>query len=615
MPTFVSNRDLRLGAGLLLLAVGIALAQSRMAGDWSRGVLLLIALGAFAVSLALLFARPAAGNSPPPLTSLLSGLAFAYGALSVYRFAAIAAPHHTVTHAGTLTWLLLAVTAIGALLAHARRCAVVALLTLIALATTVLVASDWVFTLHRTFSTYHYFMLGLAVIYLAAAMWVSSWQRLSSVLYVAVGFLLLAIAETQFGFQGLLVLPVVAFLGNLAHPAWGWEVVMLLGGLSLAAAATVRRDPGPGYVAALVLFVWVLLAESPGKHEVSIIGWPLLALLVGLVAITIAVTDTEANRFSLTRSPDLLAAGALALALSVLLVQERMAATWSTGVLLAIALVGMGVTAAFALAQPRTGNEPTGPTSLLAALTLAYAVLVVDRFARLGIGSPVSHAGTATWMFGAAAVVGVGLAYSRRSAGVALFTLALGAASVLAGAQWLFHVARHVHGYSYVFIVLALIYAAIAWASRDAWPRLATVCSVAGGLAAAVGAATLLYFQIVIPIPAVAAEHLSIDAGWLIVTLVAALAMAGAAALRREAGPAYASALLLVLVVLLDRRRDAGQSASVVLWPLLLSVLGAAVALSSLVRPRSEASGSQMPTDGGGGGPADDSAASAAIDG
>jgi hypothetical protein len=85
----LSDRALRLGAGSLLFALGIALVFTRMSGDWAKGVLLLVLLIPFLLTIGLLRMQLSTGDTPTALVSLLSGLAFLFAAASVLQFADI----------------------------------------------------------------------------------------------------------------------------------------------------------------------------------------------------------------------------------------------------------------------------------------------------------------------------------------------------------------------------------------------------------------------------------------------------------------------------------------------------------------------------------------------
>ncbi len=86
MSSSLSARDSQLGAGLLLLAIGIGMVEVRMNATWSKGVLFVVVLVPFVVLLAMAL-RSRTGvaedadedGNPSALTSLLCALAFAYG--------------------------------------------------------------------------------------------------------------------------------------------------------------------------------------------------------------------------------------------------------------------------------------------------------------------------------------------------------------------------------------------------------------------------------------------------------------------------------------------------------------------------------------------------------
>jgi hypothetical protein len=431
-------------------------------------------------------------------------------------------------------------------------------------------------------SSYRYVAIGLVVIYLLSGLSIRLWPRLASVLYVAAGLLLLLMATTVFGLdRGHLVLLPMVFIGVYPKAPFGWLAVILLGGFVLAAVSAMRKDPGPGYAAAAVLVYWVTIAAAPVKN-VSIVGWPLALLIVGGLVLAFAVTDTKNNRFTLTGHPEMLAAGALILGIGVLISVERMAFLWSKGVTLAIAAVAAALFALFALAQPDEGDEPAGTTSLLTAITLGAALLLFVRLARLHAVLPLGQSGTWTWVMGATAAVGAALVVVRRSAGVALASMGFAAAAAAGGAIWLFHADKHAISYPWIFTGLTVLYVVIAVLMRAAWPRLATVATAAAGI-------SLISGFVALQSPSILFGNVPLIKGtpspaWMVVAVVATVALAGAAALlHREASPGYTAAALATVAVLLDRLRLPGHAASVLLWPLIMLILGAGlVAVAAL---------------------------------
>src|SRR5204862_3789151 len=67
----------------------------------------------------------------------------------------------------------------------------------------------------------------------------------------------------------------------------GWELFLLACGFGLAAYAAVDREAGPGYIGVLVLALFVLIAGPAGRDGASLIGWPIVLLLMagGMLAI------------------------------------------------------------------------------------------------------------------------------------------------------------------------------------------------------------------------------------------------------------------------------------------------------------------------------------------
>src|SRR5262249_52926544 len=181
------------------------------------------------------------------------------------------------------------------------------------------------------------------------------------------------------------------------------------------------------------------------------------------------------------RHSERLAAGSFVLGVGVLLSIERMAFLWSTEAEFVIALGAALVFVAFAIAQRVEGNEPSGAVSLLTAIALGAVLLALVRVARLHGPFPLGVSGIDIWVAGAGAAIGAGLAWYRRSAGVALASIILVGLTVLALAIHFWHAQRHAISFTWIFTGLGVAYAILAVVTRGWWLRLATVSAVAAG--------------------------------------------------------------------------------------------------------------------------------------
>jgi hypothetical protein len=90
-----------------------------------------------------------------------------------------------------------------------------------------------------------------------------------------------------------LTFAVGAFSGALGQggggaSGWGWELFVLLAGAALVGFAVTNREPGPGYLGGLVLLAFVLMAANSGD-EPSLVGWPLVLLIVSLALLALAL--------------------------------------------------------------------------------------------------------------------------------------------------------------------------------------------------------------------------------------------------------------------------------------------------------------------------------------
>ena len=296
----------------------------------------------------------------------------------------------------------------------------------------------------------------------------------------------------------------------------------------------------------------------------------------------------ERGREALTPLPhrgDLIAAGAVPLALGVLLINVRMDGPWSLGILFVLTalscvlVLGMGVLAPLEGERPRSYQQ----VLLLAGVLLGFVTLV--RLAQvLGVKSPLTKAGTLVWIF---LIVTLGAAWigrARRSAVCALIAALAGVELLLALVEWVFApsgpgTVRWLLLASAVALVLAAL------AARDRRRRESVYLIDAAGVAMLVLGLSFIGALFGV-LTFVGAPGGAPGSGWKLVLLAAGLGLVAYAGVDGEPGPAYLGASILLLFTALAGI-PGGGGASLWFWPLVLLLIGGAAVAAGL-RPRRE---------------------------
>ncbi len=278
-------------------ALAVVLVNVRMDGVWGRGVFLVLTALACALVLAMGWLAPLEGERPRNYQATLLLLGLALLLVTLLRLAQVLGVERPLGSAGTVVWMFAALTAVAVAAVHARRAAVCALVACVAGTVALLAFVDWVFAPH-TITTYRWVLLAISIGFIVGSLRLrGSYRRESVYLVDAAGLAVLGIAlgALAIALAGVTALvsdlaatsgasgsPVAAELGDRgADLGTWWELVLLAASFGLAAYAGVDGERGPGYLGAVGLLAFVLLAGPPAASGASLVGWPLLLLLVG----------------------------------------------------------------------------------------------------------------------------------------------------------------------------------------------------------------------------------------------------------------------------------------------------------------------------------------------
>jgi hypothetical protein len=266
-----------LAAAAVPLTVGVLLAEVRFDGVWGRGVLLVVALLACALVLGMGLLAPLEEERPRAYQTVLLVTGLTLLAVTIFRLARVLGEPSPLSASGTVTWMTTLFAGIAAVPAWRLRSPICALLEFVAGGIALIAFVDWVFQ-PKGPDTTRWLLLALIIVYAATHVRLrEAWPRHAVQAVNTAGLTAIALAAT-FVTSGV----AVGYLNRvLERPGTGWALVLLATGFGLVAYAAVDREPGPGYLGFVVLILFIVLAGRPSTSGASLIGWPILLLLLG----------------------------------------------------------------------------------------------------------------------------------------------------------------------------------------------------------------------------------------------------------------------------------------------------------------------------------------------
>lgn len=297
-----AHRGPLIASGALLVTIGIALEELRLADKLATGWHLAILAVAAAVMLALAMQMRTHGGAPPAFQSVLlvCGLLLAAAALLTLSDV-LGADFDDDVPFGAFVWTSLIWAGLALWPALAKGSSICLLIAAFAVAIAGLAFVKWVFDAN-SLTTYRWLLLVLALAYVVASLLLRGpAPRHSEQLVNAAGLAILAIALTGL-LGGLFALfnSILTFSSLLPN---GWELVVMATGCGLVAYGAIDHAPGPAYVGLANLLAFIVAAAT--NQGATLLYWPLMLLALGLGTMAVGLRP----RNPLPPEPDAYPAG------------------------------------------------------------------------------------------------------------------------------------------------------------------------------------------------------------------------------------------------------------------------------------------------------------------
>jgi hypothetical protein len=303
-----AHRGPLIASGAVLVTVGIALEELRLADKLATGWHLAILAPAGAAMLALAVQVRTHGGAPPAFQSVLLVCALLLTPAALLTLSdVLGAEFDGNFPAGALVWTSLIWAGLALWPATTKRSSICALIAVLAIAIAGLAFVKWVFDADSV-TTYRWLLLVLALAYVVVSLLLRGpAPRHSEQLVNAAGLAILALAMT-----GLLrgLLGVFSSLGGSGGPLLpnGWELVVLAAGCGLVAYGAVDRAPGPAYLGVANLLAFIVVGGVNAAD--TLLYWPMMLLVLGIGAMAVGLRP----RSPLPPEPDAYPAGTVPLA-------------------------------------------------------------------------------------------------------------------------------------------------------------------------------------------------------------------------------------------------------------------------------------------------------------
>lgn len=288
------HRGDTVAAGVVVLTLFTVLTLARFASEWGDFARFLVAAAVAALVVVLALGSDAAeGDVPRPYESVIHVSSFVLVALAITQLASWVIDEGS---SGTVVWVGLLVLAYGAYLSKDRNSAIMTMFAALTAVVVVVAFVDWVFS-PDSVTTFRWilFLCALALT-LAAVQRRDAARRHAVSLVDAVGIVMLAVGATLVADLIINAIGLNIFGGEADAPEGGpvgWELVMLVFGFGLIAYGSVDRERVPSFLGVLVLVFFFVLTVIPGEDGPSLMGWPVVLLLLAGALLAIGLRPRQ----------------------------------------------------------------------------------------------------------------------------------------------------------------------------------------------------------------------------------------------------------------------------------------------------------------------------------
>jgi hypothetical protein len=261
--------------------------NARFGDEWGQGIhLVYTAAAAFAV-IGLAAGSPRPTDRPATWQSVLFVTSFFLLFATLLHVADVLGADDPPNASGTIVWIGVLLISLSLWFALAWNSGISTLLSALTLVVVIVAFVDWVFSPDEI-DTFRWVLLLTA----AGLLGFGAMRRggephhaVGDVNAAGVAIFALAVTFVVDAFSFLFADPTS---GAAFDVGWGWELVILAAAAALIAYSVAERQAGPGYLGALNLGAFVSLAAGPGEDGPSLIGWPLVLIIVtiGLFAMS-----------------------------------------------------------------------------------------------------------------------------------------------------------------------------------------------------------------------------------------------------------------------------------------------------------------------------------------
>ncbi|MFL5843196.1 MAG: hypothetical protein ACJ762_00790 [Solirubrobacteraceae bacterium] len=295
------HRGDTVAAGVVVLTLFTVLVNARFAGEWSDVARLLFTL-AFAAPVVVMAVQAVSGDAEPrPYESVLHVASFVLVVLTLGLLADVLGAEGG---SGSTTWVGALVVGYALWFARRRNSAIMTLLAALAAVITFIALVDWVLEVNSASDVEWLLLICAIVLTLGAVSQRDARRRHAVSLADAAGLTIFAL--------GLVVLVAgvvgqfVAALGggilgdsavgtgfSASGGGTGWELVLLAFGFGLIAYGSVDRERVPQFIGVGVLLMFLVQALWPGEDGPSLVGWPIVLLVLALGLLVIGLRPRQ----------------------------------------------------------------------------------------------------------------------------------------------------------------------------------------------------------------------------------------------------------------------------------------------------------------------------------